>query len=237
MDDDPRAVKLMIDYLYLDDYDPATLAVANSNPPVENGTGVESAIEHAVVDATQTDPPRQDPSSSNTSATPFGTTSNPFGGGPSATPFGAPAQLQQDDVDNAFGFGTNSFRSKKKKGFGKKSRAPAAEPTLDSFLEMHARMFAIATKYDIKSLKQTARDKFNDQFHRDWSTADLIAAMEIVCTHTPDREIELRTSLKDAIVRHAVTLVEQPCFREAVERIDGLAYDLFCRMTNAPKFS
>jgi len=102
---------------------------------------------------------------------------------------------------------------------------------------MHARMFAIATKYDIKSLKQTARDKFKDQFHRDWSTADLIAAIEIVCNHTPDREIELRNSLKDAIVRHAVTLVEQPGFGEAVERIDGLAYDLFCRKTNALKFS
>lgn len=101
---------------------------------------------------------------------------------------------------------------------------------------MHAKMFAIASKYDIKLLEQTAREKFNDQLIVDWSPADLIAAIEIVCNRTPDREIELRNTLKDAIVRHAATLVQQPGFGEAVANVDGLAYDLFCRQTKAQEF-
>lgn len=90
-------------------------------------------------------------------------------------------------------------------------------------------MFAIASKYDIKSLERTARKKFKDQFDGDWSAADLIAAIEIVFNHTPEGEIKLRNTLKDAIVQHAAYLVQKPGFGEAVTNIDGLVYDLFCR--------
>ena len=47
-DDDPQAVKLMVDYLYLGNYNPATLPKTSAIPSVENGVGVE---------VTQTDPP------------------------------------------------------------------------------------------------------------------------------------------------------------------------------------
>ena len=190
----------MIDFLYLDDYDPGTLhvPVADPIPPVQYA-----------VEVTQTDPPLEDPWGFSTRST--------------------EPQLQPESIEDMLYIPT-----KKKKG--KKGRAPAVEPPPDSFLEMHAKMFAIASKYDIESLEHAARDKFRAQFDFDWSPADLIAAIDIVCNHTPDGEIELRDALKDAIVRHAATLVQQPGFEEAVGNIDGLAYDLFCRKTRALDF-
>jgi hypothetical protein len=166
------------------------------------------------VEVTQTDPPLEDPWGFSTHST-------------------AP-QPQPASIEDVWG-----IRTKKKKG--KKGRAPAAEPETepppDISLEMHAKMFAIASKYDIKSLEPTARKKFKARFDFDWSPADLIAAIDIVCNHTPDGEIELRNALKDAIVRHAATLVQQPGFEEAVGNIDGLAYDLFCLKTRALDFN
>jgi hypothetical protein len=223
-DDDPQAVKLMVDYLYLDDYDPRTLPPANPIPPVGDITGVDSTIARAV-EVTQADPPPQDPWLSSRSTGAFGTS-------PSATPFdfGAVDPPPQPDDDDMWAI--HALRKKDKKK-AKKKAILAAEPPPDSFLEMHAKMFAIASKYDIKSLERTAREKFKDQFDGDWSAADLIAAIEIVFNHTPEGEIELRNALKDAIVQHAAYLVQKPGFGEAVANIDGLVYDLFCRKTYA----
>jgi hypothetical protein len=196
----------MIDYLYLDDYDPGTLPSEDPIPPV--------AVEHPA-EATQTNPSR-DPWS-------FDIVSTAPSVGPDLPP------PQPDGVEDPWGFGTST----KKKGKGKKSRMPVAEPPPDSFLEMHAKMFAIASKYHITSLEHTAREKFKGQLNGQWAPADLIAAIEIVFNHTPDREIELRNTLKDAIVQHAAFLVQNPGFGEAVANVDGLVYDLFCRKTYA----
>jgi len=100
-----------------------------------------------------------------------------------------------------------------------------------SFLEMHAKVFAIASKYDIRSLEFEARKKFKDKTQRSWEIADLIAAVHVVFNLTPDSESELRNILKDTMVGHALTLVQHPDFEDAVASIDGLAYDLFRRKT------
>jgi hypothetical protein len=195
----------MIDYLYLDDYDPGTLPSENPIPSV--------AVEHAA-EATQTDPPRDPWSFDIVSTAPSVGTDLP--------------PPQPDDAEDRWG----GFPPPKKKKW-KKLRMPVSEPPPDSFLEMHAKMFAIASKYDITPLEHTAREKFKSQFNGQWAPADLIAAIEIVFNHTPDREIELRNTLKDAIVQHAAFLVQTPGFGEAVASIDGLVYDLFCRKTYA----
>jgi hypothetical protein len=222
-DDDPKAVKLMIDYLYLDDYDPKTASAANPIPAVENGKGEESAVGHAVK-AAQTVPVHSDQWFSNPGQTAFSASSTGFGTastgslfGSAPTAFGA-ASLQPQPDETAGLFGGSK---KKKKGKG------LLPP--DSFLEMHAKVFAIASKYDIKSLERAARDKFEAQSIGDWSPADLTAAIDIVFNRTPEGETALRNALKDAIVRCAITLVQHPGFEESIAHIDGLAYDLFRR--------
>jgi hypothetical protein len=239
-DDDPRAVKLMVDYLYLDDYDPSTVPAANPIPLAENVKGEDSAIEHVVV-VTQTDPSRSDQLVStgpspfgNPSTSGFGTASPSVFGAASTPAFGtAPTGFgaasfapPSNEIDTTFGvFGSNVYQPKKKK---KKGKAPP------SFLEMHATVFAIASKYDIKTLERAACEKFRKQSAGEWSPADLIAAIDIVFNRTADDEIssELRNVLKEAIVRRAIDLVQYPGFKEAAESIDGLLFDLFCRKTH-----
>jgi hypothetical protein len=238
-DDDPRAVKLMIDYLYLDDYDPKTASAVDPVPHVENGKVEESVVERAV-EVAQTYPVHSDHWSSNAVvSTGFGTAPSVFGGtnssprsifssaapaafGAPSTAFGHPSQPQLNEDFSVFG------GSKKK---GKKGKSAAAEPPPDSFLEMHAKVFAIASKYDIKSLERVAREKFKDQSKGDWLPADLIAAIDVVFNGTPEPETELRNALKDAIVRCAITMVQHPGFEESVAHINGLAYALFRRKT------
>ena len=107
-------------------------------------------------------------------------------------------------------------------------RPPRKEgETQTSFLEMHAKLFAMASKYDVKSLENTAREKFIDTLHRGWWSVDLIAAMEIVFKHTPEDEHELRNEFMTAIVESTSTLAANEGFQEVVASIDGLACDLF----------
>lgn len=155
------------------------------------------------------------------------------------------AESLRQSTDTAYGWGSIPKKKPKKKkigiDFGLESE-PGPEPEPEApmpvstsgdanSLELHAKVFAMASKYDIKSLELTARKKFRDQLKREWSSGDMIAAMDFIFNHTPDREYKLRDALKDAIVRRSIDVVQDPGFEAAVAGIDGLAYDLFCRMS------
>jgi hypothetical protein len=209
-DDDPQAVKLMIDYLYLEDYDPSLTPASGSSTPVESKDGCENIERTAEVAQTEDS-------------------------------FVGSAQPVEDM------WGLNMKKTKKdKKGTNRTVAPPEPEPEPEpllpvttrargdassSFMEMHAKVFAIASKYDIKPLERIARQKLKDQTKCEWNIADLTAAMAIVFGQTPESELKLRRILKDVIVEHALTMVQDPGFEDAVSRIDGLAYDLFRRKT------
>ena len=54
----------------------------------------------------------------------------------------------------------------------------------------------------------------------------MVRAIPIVFEQTPETKAELRSVLKDTIARHARGLVQQLAFKEAVEGVGGLTYDL-----------
>lgn len=111
--------------------------------------------------------------------------------------------------------------------------APAPAPMSEtgdaklSFLEMHAKMYVIASKYDIGSLEELAFKKFKCHAKQDWSTPDLIATIPIIFGQTAETKTKIRKSLKNLIVRHSRALVQAPGFEEAVNNVEGLAYELF----------
>jgi hypothetical protein len=195
-DDDPRAVKLMIDYLYLGDYDPATAHEYES----------PSTIEERIVLAS----PEPD----------------------------ADTAFAEPDIDGTFASSLEPVEL---------SDAISADPVADSwgglpvvpgpvnssFLEMHAKMFVIASKYDITPLRDEASKKLKHETKLDWQGPDLIAAMSIIFSQTPEKRAKLRNVFKGVIVKHARTLVEVSGFQEAVADIEGLAYDLFLRQTKS----
>lgn len=249
-DDDPRAVKLMVDYLYLHDYDPKTAVAPVSVSISEDCKDEESTDRAAEVEQTVECHQSQ-------SGVPVS------GDETKADDFSIDETAQPNVTNDFWGFG--SVTKKRKKGRKNTKRLdmwqsepePEPEPVpelgpvsedyhlpidstvtastvLDgrsSFLEIHAKVFAIASKYDLRSLENDARKKFKDQTQRSWEIADLIAAIHVVFNLTPDSEFELRNILKDTMVGHALTLVQHPDFEDAVASIDGLAYDLFRRKT------
>jgi hypothetical protein len=240
-DDDPRSVKLMIDYLYLHDYDPRTAKAPVSVSIVEDCKDEESTDRAAEVEQTAV---RHEGQSGEPDVG-IGTTID--------------EPPQSNDAGDFWGFGSSGMKGKKGKKKTKKAAIwepepepePVSEPVFgyyhlptdsadaalsavqgsSSFLEMHAKVSALASKYDIRSLEYEARKKFKDETQRSWETVDLIAAIHVVFNFIPDSESELRTILKDTMVRHALTLVQHPDFEDAVASIDGLAYDLFRRKT------
>lgn len=114
------------------------------------------------------------------------------------------------------------------------SVAPVVNGAINSsFFAIHVKVFAIASKYDIKPLQDIARQKFKDQAKWNWDIADLTAAIEIIFDQTPKSEVELRSTLRDVIVEHALISVQHPGFESAMTHIDGLPYDLFCRKTSS----
>jgi hypothetical protein len=247
-DDDPRAVKLMVDYLYLHDYDPVTAVAPVSVSIGEDCKDEESTDRAAEVEQTVECHQSQ-------SGVPV------LGDETKVDDFSIDKTAQPNVTDDFWGFGSVTKKGKKGKKNTKRldmwqsepQPEPVAEPEpvsedyhlpmdsavtastvlhgRSSFLEMHAKVFAIASRYDIRSLEYDARKKFKDQTQRSWEIADLIAAIHVVFDLTPDSEFELRNILKDTMVRHALTLVQHPDFEDAVARIDGLAYDLFRRKT------
>lgn len=204
--DDPRAVKLMMDYFYLADYDPGTISASQTASPALKTEGGHGSVDNPRPDSLEH---------------------------PTDTGWGVSGMSAKE---------RKALKKARTRGFGfgydpEPNPEPEPEPPVPdstgsdtNFLELHARVFAIASKYDIKPLEQTARRKFKDKSKRDWWIADLIAAIGIVFHHTPDHEVELRDALKDAIVRRGLYLVNHPDFKVAVEDVDGLAYDLLYRM-------
>jgi hypothetical protein len=197
-DDDPRAVKLMIDYLYLRDYDPATADEYKSLHTVE--AGVETMFAEPNVD-------------SMTARSSEHADAIPADQNPNLREFWDSWAKETIELDPESSLGPGDPNT--------------------SFLEMHAKMFVIASKYDITPLKDAAFKKLKYQTKLDWRGPDLIAAMTIVFSQTPESSTKLRTIFKNVIVKHARTLVKVSGFQEAVADIEGLAYDLFLRQTKS----
>lgn len=232
-DDDPRAVKLMVDYLYLHGYDPKT-AIAPVSVSISEDCKDEGST-HPAAEVEQTVECHQSQSGVPVS-----------GDETKVDDFSIDETAQPNVTDDFWGFG--SVTKKRRKGRKNTKRldmwqsepepepepepeaAPELEPVSEdyhlsidstvtastvldgrsSFLEIHAKVFAIASKYDVRSLEYDARKKFKDQTQRSWEIADLIAAIHVVFNLTPDSEFELRNILKDTMVGHALTLVQHP---------------------------
>jgi hypothetical protein len=78
-----------------------------------------------------------------------------------------------------------------------------------------------------KLLESAAFAKLKRDTKLNWWAPDLVAAIPIVFGHTSENETELRNVLKHLIVRQSRNLAEVPGFKEAIENVEGLAYDLF----------
>ena len=96
----------------------------------------------------------------------------------------------------------------------------------DGRLVTNAQVYAIAEKYGVSSLKDTAIQKSADLLKRMWKTDELFAAMEVVWTSTPWSDRGLRECYLAAIVKHKHDLHKKEGFMEFVRSIGEMAGDI-----------
>ncbi|SMQ49233.1 unnamed protein product [Zymoseptoria tritici ST99CH_3D7] len=95
----------------------------------------------------------------------------------------------------------------------------------------HAKMFAIAVKYDVSSLRRYAFDHFKRAIATGGSNPGLGDVIREVYTSTPEIAQELRGALTSRLLRRR-ELLSTPSVRAAIESVDGLAYDLLVHGKN-----
>lgn len=93
----------------------------------------------------------------------------------------------------------------------------------------HAKVFAMAIKYQAEGLRKLAARKFEDSAQKDWNHADLADAIHVVYNSTPDDIPEQREIVADVINAHFYTLHESEQIRAVVGSIASLAYGLLER--------
>ena len=106
-----------------------------------------------------------------------------------------------------------------------------------SFLTVHARGFALGSKYDIPHLQRTSLAKFKAAaclWSKDdllWSKDELIESIPIAFTTAPDNN-GLRIAIKAIITANSALLIDDPTFQDAINGIEGLAFELFRQQTH-----
>jgi hypothetical protein len=107
-------------------------------------------------------------------------------------------------------------------------RAPLSEagPDGDYHIAMHARMYALGSKYGINSLKVVSRDKFSQAISSVWCHRNFVKAVEIVFSTTPDEDKGLRDIAVRMIKQKESALFARKDMRECIRCIEGLAFNL-----------
>lgn len=233
-EDNPQAVQLMIDYLYLRDYDPksvneiSTIKTTNARGDLSDDG---AALEHQSEGSRSLTTERIDGKSVDEVVT----ISELPGDGQS-----------QAEVPKLAGNKKKTKKDKKKKAMVN-ARYPS--PTLSargsptatassstSFLAVHAKMYAIAAKYSIPLLMQAALNKFKAESEGAWECQDLTEAIPIVFNQTAEMETQMREALTTLILENAHNLTSDANFIIALERVDGLALDLFQRLSGLSRY-
>lgn len=99
-------------------------------------------------------------------------------------------------------------------------------------LSTHAKVYALASKYDVPKLRSMASKNFQIACGSYWELGNIIDAMNIVFKTTAPNDLTLRKILRQTLAEKSVDLVHENSFREAVESIDGLSFDLFQDLTH-----
>ncbi|KAF2716377.1 hypothetical protein K431DRAFT_235471, partial [Polychaeton citri CBS 116435] len=99
---------------------------------------------------------------------------------------------------------------------------------------VHAKVFALAVKYQVPGLRTLAVQKFRENMTFDvWPDASLAETIGIVFARTPGSIHDLRALLCDACLRQPKVL-SYPAVREVVRENAELAYELLSRKCGNP---
>ncbi|KAJ6282184.1 hypothetical protein J3E71DRAFT_361129 [Bipolaris maydis] len=93
---------------------------------------------------------------------------------------------------------------------------------LSSQLLTHSKMYEMAEKYEVISLKELAKEKFNRGYNRFWNTLDFHIAASHAFSTTPEDDTGLRDLVSQTITKH-MELTQAPDIRKLLMQFNGLA--------------
>lgn len=102
---------------------------------------------------------------------------------------------------------------------------PACSVEVANPLTIHAKMYALADKYQVKGLGPLTRAKFEACFRHHVYTEDFPAAVQIAYSTTPESNRDLRdTVLRAFLVHFKVNLASIPGIEAKLDCIDDLSF-------------
>lgn len=128
---------------------------------------------------------------------------------------------------------TPATKSSKK---SKSKRASQQDSTKVHLIE-HAKLFAMAVKYQIVALQRLTIQKFEAEARQHWNHEDLPrATIHLIYTTTPDEVTELREVAVGILHTYYDYFVGRPDVQSLLRSINGLACDLLNRDHQKEKF-
>ena len=213
--DDPAAVKLMIDFLYQDDYvlqESTPASILGGQDEVDNIQTNDAMAAAEVPESHQlSDVIALGGSTDNISANLSSATNN-FPSSVAGTK-NERRNRRQISASRAGSEATGTPPSTRYAHFG--------------ILAMHAKMYALGSKYHIAELQHAALEKFEAAIDVNLDPYDCAEAITFVYDRTPNSDTRLKDILDQAIVDNAPHLIHNSTFEVAVDSVDGLPYRLF----------
>ena len=102
-------------------------------------------------------------------------------------------------------------------------------PVSPVYLIEHAKVFAIAVKYQIDGLRDLAASKFEDAATAHWKHDDFAHAVHVAFNSTAEEVTQLREVVSDILHQHFDVLKDKPEVETVVCNIPRLAYALLKR--------
>ena len=159
-----------------------------------------------------------------------------------------PPSPELSDSENQLAWTRSAFGAAAKRAvLRSKVRAdpPVEEPATESFspatasasatsqqrvyLIEHAKVFAMALKYQVEGLRLLAAAKFKKSARAYWNHDDFAQAISVVHSSTPSHVTRLRDIVGDVIYEHLDALRHKPQIDALVRGIPLLAYGLLTR--------
>lgn len=237
--DDDEVVRLMIEYLYLLDYDPR-VAIAEIDSTFSSSHGDSNGSDTLSV---RTEPGQYGHVYGTSAVSAFGGPQNSL----HAPPFPAVFRARTDSALTVHALPTSSTdfhdfggspspqpprRRKTTRGMVTNAPEPSPLATKEPHLVLHARIYAAGAKYGIGGLKALALDKFKIQCTRHWDSVELPEAIHVVYSSTPPGDKDMREAVADTLGWHG-RLLDKPEIEIAIMEINGLAYELLKRSRRA----
>jgi hypothetical protein len=127
-----------------------------------------------------------------------------------------------------------SFAKKKVKRKDVRIRLPppadqTQQPPSQTYIIEHAKVFAIAVKYQIDGLRDLAASKFKDAATAHLGHEDFVHSIYVAYNSTPDEVTQLRDVVTDILHQHFDDLEDDPEVEAALCYVQRLAYDVLKR--------